>query len=245
MKEIKISVLCPTRGRPQLMQRVVEKCLETCSDSSQIEIVFGIDDDDIKSIEKAKELQKQFSSDNIEYTVWPRKKYIFSDLINQCSKAASGEIFNLMSDDAVHDSKDWDNVAIGYFNRYPDKIILLQTVGGVNPKTSFPFMHKNWRTAAGYLLPPTFSGDWADYWITDVASELPGRRFVQSDIVISHLHAEMGLMEKDQTYHEHYQERMEQEALPKSEHPYHGGKGKEMKRLEIENLTNFINNYEG
>ena len=107
MKEIKISVLCPTRGRPQLMQRVVEKCLETCSDPSQIEIVFGIDDDDIKSIEKAKELQKQFSSDNIEYTVWPRKKYIFSDLINQCSKAASGEIFNLMSDDAVHDSKDW------------------------------------------------------------------------------------------------------------------------------------------
>jgi hypothetical protein len=230
------------------MKRAVENCFATCFDSNQIEFIFGIDDDDTESIETAQKLQQEMPDYNIEYTIWPRKKYVFSDLMNQCSKPAKGDIFNLMSDDAIHTSKDWDKVAIKIFNKYEDKIVLVQTTGGANENTGFPFMHRNWRDAAGYILAPIFNGDWGDYWLTDVMRGLQmrghGNRFVYCPYIeIKHLHAEWGKMEKDKTYFEHYEERQAQEALPEDEHPYHGTKGKQMKEKEIENLSNFINNF--
>ena len=245
MTKIKISVLCPTRKRMHLMERVVESCFKTCSNPDKVEVIFGIDDDDTESIEMAKTLKKEHPTRNIEYTVWPRKKYIFSDLMNQCAKPAKGEIFNLMSDDAIHITEGWDTKAIEQFDQFPDKIILVQTAGGTSPNTGFPFMHKNWRTAAGYILPPTFNGDWADWWLTDVIQGVPGSRLIYcTSIEIRHLHVEAGNMEADQTYREHRAEREAQESLPKSEHPYHGTEGKEMKRIEIENLKTFVKTYQ-
>ncbi len=245
MSEIKISVLCPTRGRSKpnifgrigLMRRAVEHCFVRCNNPNQVEFIFGLDDDDLESIEEAKKIQKEFSEFNIEYTVWPRKKYCFSDLMNQCSKPAKGEIFGLMSDDAIHASNGWDSIAINIFEQHPDKIILVQTKGGHNEYTGFPFMHKNWRTAAGYILAPIFNGDWGDYWLADVMRGLRklghGERFYYCpDIEIKHLHAEVGDMKKDATYLEHYEERQAQEALDREDHPYHGTKGKLMKQIE-------------
>ena len=241
MSEIRISVLCPTRKRTALMRRVVYNCFRTCAYPEEVELIFGIDDDDIESIDAAKSLQEEFSTYNIEYTVWPRKKYVFSDLMNQCSKPAKGEIFNLMSDDAVHASFGWDEIALDIFDNHPDKLILVQTKGGANPSTGFPFMHRNWRTAAGYILAPIFNGDWGDYWLSDVIKGIGADRFIYcTDIEIRHLHVEFGQMEKDQTYIEHLEERKKQEDLPTHEHPYHGIEGKKMKQLEIENLKKFI-----
>lgn len=245
MAEIKISVLCPTRNRTRLMERVLENCFETCSEPDKVEIIFGIDDDDTESIEMAKALQQEHPTRNVEYTVWPRKKYIFSDLMNQCSKPAKGEIFNLMSDDAIHITQGWDTKVIEIFDQHPDKIILVQTSGGSNRLTGFPFMHKNWRTVAGYILPPTFNGDWADYWLADVIKGVSADRMIYCDTIeIRHLHVDQNQMPADQTYHEHLIERKEQENLPKSEHPYHGTKGQKMKQTEIENLTNFVKTYQ-
>tara|TARA_R110002012_G_scaffold315603_1_gene529596 strand:- start:30833 stop:31579 length:747 start_codon:yes stop_codon:yes gene_type:complete len=244
MSEIRISVLCPTRGRTKLMKRVLENCFGTCKHPSQVELIFGLDDDDFDSIEKAKELQKEYSEYNVEYTVWPRKKYVFSDLMNQCAKPSKGDIFNLMSDDAVHATANWDQIAIDIFDSHRDKIILVQTRGGANAYTGLPFMHRNWKDAAGYILAPIFNGDWGDYWIADVISQLPGERFMLcEEIEITHLHAEFGKMEKDQTFYEHLEEREAQEALPRSEHPYHGGEGKRLKQLEIDRLREFIKNF--
>ena len=76
MAEIKISVLCPTRNRTRLMERVLENCFETCSEPDKVEIIFGIDDDDTESIEMAKALQQEHPTRNVEYTVWPDIYYL-------------------------------------------------------------------------------------------------------------------------------------------------------------------------
>jgi len=243
--DIKISVLCPTRKRPSLMRTVAENCFKTCEDPEQIELVFGLDDDDTVSIEQAQLLQQEMKPYKIEYTIWEAGKYVFSDLINQCSKPAKGEIFNIMSDDGVHQTKNWDTKILEIFeDSYKDKIILVQTAGGANAQTGFPFVHRNWRDTVGYILAPIFHGDWADYWLADVLKGLGGDRFIyRADITIKHNHVEFGLMDADETYKKHIKERKEQEKLPKSEHPYHGHTGQEMKRLEIEKLKNFINTF--
>ncbi len=241
---VRISVLCPTRGRSALMKRLAKNCFKTCDNPNQIELIFGLDDDDPDSINEAKRLQDVMKPNKIEYIVWEAGKYVFSDLINQCSKPAIGEIFNIMSDDAVHESGGWDTKALETFDNSEDKIILLQTAGGASPQTGFPFMHRNWRDAVGYILAPIFQGDWADLWLADVMRGLPGNRFLyREDIVIKHYHVEFGMMEKDETYHKHHKERMEQEALPRDKHPYHGTFGTQMKNEEIEKLRSFIENY--
>jgi len=243
MNNIKISVLCPTRKRSQLMTRVVESCFNTCSEPDKVEVIFGIDDDDTESIEMAKSLREQYPEKNIEYTVWPRKKYVFSDLMNQCSVPAKGEIFSLMSDDAAYETEGWDLKVAEIFDNHPDKIILVQTAGGANRETGFPFMHKNWRTVAGYILAPIFNGDWGDYWLSDVIKSLPNpssRLLFQESIRIKHMHVEFGQMQADETYFEHLKERKTQEALPRTEHPYHGTEGQKMKEIEINKLRSFI-----
>jgi hypothetical protein len=44
---IDISLLVPTRGRPQLLQRLFDSLAETTSRLERIEIVLYIDDDDL------------------------------------------------------------------------------------------------------------------------------------------------------------------------------------------------------
>ena len=198
MSDIKISVLCPTRRRMSWMRRLAKSCFDTCYDKKQVEIVFGIDDDDHESIETAKDLQKEYSEHNIVYTVWPRKKYVFSDLINQVSYVANGQIF----------------------------------------------MHANWRDAVGYLLPPYFHGDWADYWITDVVREISSalgqaRKVYQPNIFIEHLHPELGKAEKDETYYEHLIER----TRPDAAQPYKSDEGQKEIQQNIKDLLAFIDNF--
>ena len=44
-----ISILCPTRGRPEFMERLVQSAIET-SEWNNYEFIFYIDDDDQDSI---------------------------------------------------------------------------------------------------------------------------------------------------------------------------------------------------
>jgi hypothetical protein len=249
MNKIKISILCPTRKRPKFMRRLVEKCYETCMYPDIVEIVFGIDDDDKESLAMVKSLQEEFSKNHIEHIIFPRNKYMFSDLVNQVAKAAKGEIFGLMSDDAHHDSKNWDEIVIKYFDDHSDKIFVLQTLGGLTDYGSFPFMHRNWINTVGYLMAPIFNGDWADVWLKHVAMEIGENRFIVcKKITIPHLHVENGKMPRDETYSSRFEVRQEQEKLGKSpdgNHPYHGKIGREMRELEIKKLKQFIENFKG
>ena len=79
--------------------------------------------------------------------------------------------------------------------------------------------------------------------MADVVHALPdpsSRFLFQESIRIKHMHVEFGQMTPDETYYEHLKERKGQEALPRSEHPYHGVEGQRMKRIEIDKLRNFI-----
>lgn len=247
MSDIKISVLCPTRRRMSWMRRLAKSCFDTCYDKKQVEIVFGIDDDDHESIETAKDLQKEYSEHNIVYTVWPRKKYVFSDLINQVSYVANGQIFNLVGDDAKFMSKNWDEIVLQEFDKFEDKIVMVHVNDGqsIAPRLAcHPFMHANWRDAVGYLLPPYFHGDWADYWITDVVREISSalgqaRKVYQPNIFIEHLHPELGKAEKDETYYEHLIER----TRPDAAQPYKSDEGQKEIQQNIKDLLAFIDNF--
>ena len=53
--EKKITILLPTRGRPQLLEKSIKSLMEKATDPTDIEIMLGLDDDDTETTEYIKE----------------------------------------------------------------------------------------------------------------------------------------------------------------------------------------------
>ena len=75
---------------------------------------------------------------------------------------------------------------------------------GNDLSTNFPelathgFLHRRWVDTVGYFLPPLFSCDWNDVWISEVAKKI-GRAVPLPDMMIEHQHHSFGKREHDQT----------------------------------------------
>lgn len=183
---MRISLLAPTRARPNNMQRLWDSIEETADNLDNIEIVFYLDDDDEAGHEKFLEMSKK--NQNIIATGGARLE-IGSNMWNEAYTKATGEIIMLASDDIVFRTPHWDTTVIGRFHRTPDRI---RYVWGNDGWKRFRrwgthgFIHRNWVNAVGYFVPPlTFYG--MDDWFTVIAKKV-GRADLLEDMLIEHLH---------------------------------------------------------
>src|SRR6266705_3622822 len=92
-----ISILLPTRKRPQFLERMVNSARETCAVPP--EIVVYVDDDDPESAVKAEEL-------GLKLIIGPR--IIMTDYWNQCYAKSAGDIVMQAGDDIVFRTPGWD-----------------------------------------------------------------------------------------------------------------------------------------
>ena len=87
---------------------------------------------------------------------------------------------------------------------YEDKIVLVYGDDGIRKDdlATHGFVHKNWVKVLGHVQPTFFHADWTDHWNQTLASKV-GRGVLIKDrdrLFLRHLHAELGGMEKDDTY---------------------------------------------
>jgi len=208
-----ISELVPTRGRPHNMKRLWDSILDTADNVKDIELCFYVDDDDDSGAWKmAQKLIKKYP-DNIKAKLGPR--ICLSKAWNECYEIATGPIYHHCGDDIVFLSKGWDTLVKNQFdNIYPDKIAL---VYGRDHKKKHPkkayhgWIHEQWVKACGYFLPPYFSAEMNDIWLTDVAN-MVGRKVFVKDIRMEHMHYVRGLAPFDQTYQD-LKERKEKDKV--------------------------------
>lgn len=188
-----ISILLPTRNRPQNLKRMVDSI--RAMSTIQPEIVVYIDDDDILSPPMAKEL-------DIVTIIGPR--IIMMDYWNKCYEKASGDILMMAGDDIVFKTPGWDVIVEDEFAKWPDKIVL---VHGDDLDPNFgsrfgthPLLHRRWIETTGYFIPPYFSSDNGDRWIMAVADFLGRRKYIP--FVTEHLHPRTCKAQLDSTYKE-------------------------------------------
>jgi len=185
----KISILLPTRKRPQFMKRLYESIITTVDDTSAIEICFCIDNDDTDSLEYIVDLA---TDPRVKYTI--SKRDVLSKLWNNAYDISSGEILMHCGDDIVFRTPGWDTIVRSKFNEFPDKIVLLWGNDLVVPvEKNFGthcFLHRKWVEATGYFVPPYFVSDYNDTWFNDVADML-NRKF-HINIVTEHMHYTVG-----------------------------------------------------
>lgn len=193
---MKISLLVPTRKRPNQMKRLWDSALNTANNKLNLEIVFYIDDDDLESIKMINTMK----SDQVKFVTG--KRLVLSEAWNEAWKISSGDIYMHCGDDIIFRTNDWDKIVISEFEKVPDKILFVYGRDGIwdsEKLGTHGFLHKNWTDTIGYFVPPYFNYGRNDTWLTEVSTKLGRKRFIK-EIYTEHMHFKRGKSKIDSTY---------------------------------------------
>ena len=224
-----ISLLLPTRGRPDNLGRMYESALSTSE--GKIECIVAIDDDD-------ESYEEFFEHPMHNMTIFRTERKTLSKYWNECYRKANGDILMHCGDDIIFRTMDWDVKVKEAFARYPDNIVFVfgNDGSGVHDGKfgTHGFIHRDWAETIGYFVPPYFSSDYNDTWLNDVAKIIGRHKHV--DMLTEHMHPDLGKGLLDQTH----KDRLARHARDKVRDIY-DSKGKERHQDAVK-LLEVINN---
>lgn len=224
-----ISVLVPTRNRPASVQRLLDSAYDTAAYDP--EFIFYVDEDDTSSID----VINRHGGDTT-LVVGPR--VVLSEMWNRCWEKARFDVGMHCGDDIVFRTRDWDDRVVSEFNTCPDKILFVHGRDGLQDANlgTHGFLHRNWVDTVGYFVPPYFSSDMNDVWLTEVADALDRRRYLP-DIYTEHMHPVAGKAELDQTHRERLERHQRDDV-----HRIYRRRARE-RQHDVDKLRAFIDNF--
>jgi hypothetical protein len=177
MNNPKISILCPSRGRPHLAKKMIDSSIETAG--VDLEILLYLNNDD-PTLSQYKDMidskYYQIGSDRSPCYSW-----------NLLAEQSKSDILFLMGDDGEFITENWGEKIIKAFDRYPDKIACVYpNTGGAVSKHKNPHfcLHKNWVDTLGYFVPPQFWHWYVDTWTAKIAQGL-NRYYLVNDMTVT------------------------------------------------------------
>lgn len=183
-----ISLLVPSRGRPDSLCRLLNSIERTTW--GEWEIVVRLDTDDPRAG---------------EYPLGPRLRQlrgprtVLSRCWNECAEAASGDVLWHGGDDVVFRTLGWDEIVCGGF---PADGIAFVHGHDLSPNGHWlgthGFLTREWVEIVGRFVPPHFASDYNDLWLVEVADAID--RHVYVPIVTEHMHPDFGKGPRDQTH---------------------------------------------
>lgn len=190
-----ISLLLPTRKRPDNIVRLHTSVQETADNPSEIELIIAVDDDDTSY----DELMENGLANTTFFKV-PRT--VLSKYWNMCYERAKGDILQHCGDDLVFRTNGWDTVVKNTFDEYPDKIVFVFGDDGhwKNTFGTHGFIHRKWAETVGYFVPPYYSSDYNDTHLNDVARAIGRHHYI--DILTEHMHPAFNKAEWDENHME-------------------------------------------
>lgn len=190
-----ISVLVPTRNRPHSINRLVTSAFETAA--TEIEFVVYVDDDDPAREENLDVLNRP------GVQVIGGSRVVLSEMWNRCWEHSSHDVAMHCGDDIIFRTANWDTRVLETFDEYPDKLVFVHGEDGFQHERigTHGFLHANWVRTLGYFVPPYFSSDYNDLWLTEVADALGRRRYLP-DVYTEHMHPVAGKGTWDVTHQE-------------------------------------------
>jgi hypothetical protein len=197
---MKIALLVPSRERISFKRDLANSILNTVSDINNVNLYFGIDDDD-PTKEEAIKLTKEFSFIKIIEIHNNGKFEGLGKLWNICANNTKEEIIAMIGDDMVFLTKGWDVKILEEFNKEncpSDNIKMVYCYDGRHGEKIAvnSFIHRKYVDITGYFMREEFKCDFIDLWLQQVFSAL-GRIKYRKDIHIEHRHWSFGKMPVD------------------------------------------------
>lgn len=198
----KISLLVPSRERLNLKLTLISSIITTVKDINNVELIFGIDEDDptrdiVKKISNAIPFVKVIDIQN-------NKKFIgINKIWNLLYPHAEGNILGYIGDDMVFKTQNWDEKILEEFdkNNLPkDKIKLVHCYDGYRDHDEISvnaFVHKKYTEIVGYLCREEFLINWSDQWMYQSFKAFDRVKWIR-DIHIQHNHWVFGKRKRDE-----------------------------------------------
>jgi glycosyl transferase/beta-hydroxylase protein BlmF len=198
-----ISLLCPSRGRPENAIRFISSVYRTAAFSDRIEILFYIDSDD----ERKNDYSTLFENATKRFQKLKRCEIVVGEPIsvskswNILAERCRGDFIAMANDDQVYVDYGWDVRLVEEAKRFPDQIFCFCFNDGsrASPYGAFPMVSRKWFETLGYFTPGIFIFAYTDIWIIEIA-RLVNRFYYLPDVLAEHLHCAFGKALMDSTY---------------------------------------------
>jgi hypothetical protein len=192
-----ISLLVPSRGRPEMCAQMWNSACGNAGDPQHLELVLYLDDDD-PTVDRYLEQTLHWPTSIVEVR-GPR--IVLSQTWNRCYEQAAGEILWHGNDDIRFNTQGWDRAIRQAFAEVADRILLVHGNDGIQGRNlaTHGFLHRRWPETVGYFVPPHYASDYNDTHISEVADRLGRRRYLP-ELDIEHLHPVAGKAPLDQTH---------------------------------------------
>lgn len=194
-KDVKeISIVIPTRGRPDKLLKMMNSVLNCASSPELIEFVLYIDNDDRSGYE-------MFDNKAI---IIKGERTDFGMMFSLCIQKATGRIIVICNDDVIVRTKKWDDIIYENLKLYPDNIFLLypNDLNKGEVLCTFPIFSKELFLKFPGMLPLNLT--LLDLHIQDIFFQLKGlgvnRIKYLHNVVFEHLHYTIGKSSLDKTY---------------------------------------------
>jgi len=192
---MKIALLIPSRERMSLKRDLVASIEATVDDINNVNLYFGIDDNDPTRDEVIKLAQEHRFIKIVDIHT-DGKFPGLGVLWNIVLKATTEEIIAMIGDDMVFSSKSWDTKILEEFNDQncpKDHIKMIYCYDGRHgwKMAVNAFIHREYTAITGYFMREEFKVDFIDLWLHQIFASL-GRLKYRGDIHIDHRHWSFG-----------------------------------------------------
>jgi hypothetical protein len=196
-RHIAISLLLPTRNRPDRLRRFLTSASTNAADPSQVEAVIYVDDDDRAT--------GDVSGLGIDVVTIVGPRTTMGHVNSACIAKARGDILMLVNDDVFVRSREWDTALRRLHDGFPDHVYLAYPDDLLKRErvSTFPIFSRAVAKSIEQPSPGEYKGALIDYHLFDIFQRL--RRFGSDrirflpEVVFEHEHPKRG-HPLDQTY---------------------------------------------
>ena len=185
---MKISILCPSRGRPTRFLEMADSALMTAADHDAVDVRLAVDADD--------PTREQYPA---PHHVNHGRRAV-SHIFNVLAAGADGDILMAAADDVLFRTPGWDQKVREVAARFPDGLFIASPVNGAGQRrVNHWFTGRQWLGVFGWFMPAHFEHFCDDEWVQEVAGPC-GRLVYMDDVLIEHMHKKYGKSPNDETY---------------------------------------------
>ena len=196
MSDTIISVLLPTRGRKEVLKKSLETLISTATITKRIEIILGLDDDDVEVKQYIEDEVAPYLRENeIECRANIFQPLGYENLhtyVNTLANSATGEWLFFWNDDALMLTEGWDKVIDSYNGQF--KLLGPKDNHNGHPYAILPIVPKDWFRLMDHLSQNAQN----DAWLSHIAYMLD--IFERIDVEILHDRADITGNNDDETF---------------------------------------------
>jgi glycosyltransferase involved in cell wall biosynthesis len=188
---MRISLLHPSRGRPNLAKEAHGEWISKASGKHEIEYILSIDSND----DSVRTYNDLFGTKEIQILVNPNRSIV--DAVNAAAKASDGEILIVVSDD-FGCPLDWDKLVVGAFGNNKDAVLHVHDCL-YGQLVTLPILTRTYYERLGYIYYPEYFSMFCDTELTYHARQ-EGKLIDALHLRFEHRHYTTGKTAVDETY---------------------------------------------